>query len=77
MIRRLFFFILCFVFMTLVVLWISSFIVYPRQQVAVKRLGQIVRVEPKPGIYFKLPFVDQVIVIDDRLRRYDLPKKTG
>lgn len=57
-------------------LWFSVFIVYPRQQVAVKRLGQIVRVEPAPGIYFKLPFVDQTIIVDDRLRRYDLPTKT-
>lgn len=57
-------------------LWLSVFIVYPRQQVAVKRLGQIVRVEPAPGIYFKLPFVDQTIIVDDRLRRYDLPTKT-
>jgi len=57
-------------------LWLSVFIVYPRQQVDVKRLGQIVRVEPAPGIYFKLPFVDQTIIVDDRLRRYDLPTKT-
>jgi len=57
-------------------LWMSVFIVYPRQHVAVKRLGQIIRVEPEPGIYFKLPFIDQMIVVDDRLRRYDLPTKT-
>jgi len=57
-------------------LWMSMFIVYPRQQIAVKRLGQIVRVEPEPGIYFKLPVIDQTITVDDRLRRYDLPTKT-
>ncbi|RCL03245.1 MAG: membrane protease subunit HflC [Candidatus Tokpelaia sp. JSC189] len=57
-------------------LWFSIFIVYPRQQIAVKRVGKIVRVEPKPGIYFKLPFIDQTIIVDDRFRRYDLPTKT-
>jgi len=59
-----------------VTLWLSVFIVYPRQQVAVKRFGQIVRVEPQPGLYFKLPFIDQTVIVDDRLRRYDLPTKT-
>lgn len=54
-------------------LWMSYFIVDPKQTVAVKRIGQIVRVETEPGLYFKLPFIDQTIVIDGRLRRYDLP----
>ncbi|KAA6204898.1 MAG: protease modulator HflC [Candidatus Tokpelaia sp.] len=56
--------------------WLTVFIVYPRQQIAVKRFGQIMRVETVPGLYFKLPFIDQMVIIDDRLRRYDLPTKT-
>ncbi|WP_412057769.1 protease modulator HflC [Bartonella sp. DGB2] len=57
-------------------LWLSAFIVFPRQQVVVKRFGQIVRVEQKPGIYFKVPFVDQALVVDNRLLRYDLPTQS-
>jgi len=60
----------------LIMSWLTVFIVYPRRQVAVKRFGQIMRVETQPGLYFKLPLVDQMVVIDDRLRRYDLPTKT-
>lgn len=60
----------------LIIAWLSVFIVYPRQQVAVKRFGQILRVESQPGIYFKLPIIDQMLIVDDRLRRYDLPTKT-
>lgn len=60
----------------LVTLWLTVFIVYPRQQIAVKRFGQIMRVASQPGLYFKLPFIEQMVIIDDRLRRYDLPKKT-
>jgi len=60
----------------LIMSWLTVFIVYPRRQVAVKRFGQIMRVETQPGLYFKLPLVDQMVIIDDRLRRYDLPTKT-
>lgn len=74
--RSPFFALVWFFILAAVALWMSVFIVYPRQQVAVKRLGQIVRVEAAPGIFFKLPFIDQIIIVDDRLRRYDLPTKT-
>ncbi|WP_455481595.1 protease modulator HflC [Bartonella sp. B35(2025)] len=62
-----------FIFM---ILWMSIFIVYPRQQVAIKRFGQIVKVEPNPGIYFKIPFLDKMVIIDNRLLRYDVPTQS-
>ncbi|WP_039758164.1 protease modulator HflC [Bartonella queenslandensis] len=69
-----------FVFSTImiffIILWMSFFIVYPRQQVAIKRFGQIVKVESNPGIYFKMPFVDKMIVVDNRLLRYDVPTQS-
>ncbi|WCR54781.1 protease modulator HflC [Bartonella clarridgeiae] len=71
-----FFFILGIIIFIFVALWMSVFIVYPRQQVAIKRFGQIVNVEPKPGIYFKIPFFDHIIIIDNRLLRYDLPTQS-
>ncbi|OPB31349.1 protease modulator HflC [Bartonella sp. AR 15-3] len=71
-----FFFILGTVIFVFVTLWMSVFIVYPRQQIAIKRFGQIVNVEPKPGIYFKVPFFDHTVIIDNRLLRYDLPTQS-
>ncbi|ALE03644.1 protease modulator HflC [Bartonella ancashensis] len=71
-----FFFIFGAVACAILTLWASIFIVYPRQQVAVKRFGKIVQVEPNPGIYFKFPFIDQTIIIDNRLLRYDVPTQS-
>ncbi|MBX4335025.1 protease modulator HflC [Bartonella raoultii] len=71
-----FVFVLSIVVLLLIVLWMSIFIVYPRQQVAIKRFGQIVKVESKPGIYVKMPFVDKMVVVDNRLLRYDVPTQS-
>ncbi|AQX20011.1 protease modulator HflC [Bartonella sp. WD16.2] len=71
-----FFFVLAVIVFALVTLWASIFIVYPRQQMAIKRFGQIVKVESDPGIYFKVPFLDQTVIIDNRLLRYDLPTQS-
>ncbi|MCZ2158295.1 protease modulator HflC [Bartonella sp. 220] len=69
-----------FIFSTIVfllmILWMSVFIVYPRQQIAIKRFGQIVKVESNPGIYLKVPFVDKMVVVDNRLLRYDVPTQS-
>ncbi|WP_336279535.1 protease modulator HflC [Bartonella sp. CB175] len=62
--------------LVLIALWMSIFIVYPRQQVVIKRFGQIVKVEPDPGIYFKIPFLDKMVVLDNRLLRYDVPTQS-
>lgn len=70
------FIILAVVIVAVVAIWSSVFIVYPRQQVAINRLGQIVRVEQEPGLYFKLPLLDKAIIVDNRLRRYDLPTES-
>ncbi|WP_208435947.1 protease modulator HflC [Bartonella phoceensis] len=71
-----FLFICSAIVLLLMVLWMSVFIVYPRQQVAVKRFGQIVKVDSDPGIYFKVPFVDKMVVVDNRLLRYDVPTQS-
>ncbi|WP_246468279.1 SPFH domain-containing protein, partial [Bartonella capreoli] len=60
----------------LMIFWMSIFIVYPRQQVAIKRFGQIVKVESDPGIYLKAPFIDKMIIVDNRLLRYDVPTQS-
>ncbi|PIT69796.1 protease modulator HflC [Bartonella tribocorum] len=71
-----FLFVFSTIMILLVVLGMSFFIVYPRQQVAIKRFGQIVKVESNPGIYFKMPFLDKMIVVDNRLLRYDVPTQS-
>ena len=60
----------------LVLALMSFYIVYPRQQIAIKRFGKIVTVEQKPGLYFKIPFLDKIVTVDNRLRRYDLPTQS-
>ncbi len=52
---------------------LSAFIVPQTQQALVLRLGAINRVVTEPGLKFKLPFVDQVIIIDNRVLDLDLP----
>ena len=64
------------IIVVLLAIWMSVFIVYPRQQIAVKRFGQIVRVEQESGLYFKTPFIDQTVIIDNRLLRYDVPTQS-
>ncbi|WP_336288270.1 MULTISPECIES: protease modulator HflC [unclassified Bartonella] len=71
-----FLFILSAVLLVLMALWMSIFIVYPRQQVAIKRFGQIVKVESDPGIYLKVPFLDKKVIVDNRLLRYDVPTQS-
>ncbi len=52
---------------------LSAFVVPQTQQALVLRLGAINRVVTAPGLKFKLPFIDQVIIIDNRVLDLDLP----
>lgn len=45
----------------------ATFVVDERQKALVVRFGEIQRNVPDPGLYFKLPFIDQVVYIDDRV----------
>jgi membrane protease subunit HflC len=45
----------------------SVFIVDEREKAIVVRLGEIKRTIEKPGLYFKLPFVEERIAIEDRM----------
>ena len=56
----------------LVVLVSSVFVVNEREQAIVTRLGEIARVHTEPGIYLKLPFIESLQRIEDRLLRLDL-----
>ncbi len=59
-----------------VTVWSAFFVVNEREQAIVLRFGEIVRVESEPGLNFKMPFgfagLDTVLIIEDRLLRFDL-----
>ncbi|MHA7777504.1 protease modulator HflC [Roseibium sp. M-1] len=54
--------------------YLSVFIVNPTQQALVLQFGKIVE-EPKkdPGIYFKIPFVQNVVYFDKRILNLNMP----
>lgn len=47
--------------------WTSVFVVDEREKALVTQLGEIQREINEPGLYFKLPFVQEVISIEDRI----------
>lgn len=55
----------------LVGLSLTMFTVDERQSALVRRLGEIVSVKDKPGLYFKVPLVDEVRFFDTRILTID------
>lgn len=55
----------------LVGLSLTMFTVDERQSALVRRLGEIVDVKDKPGLYFKVPLVDEVRYFDTRILTID------
>jgi modulator of FtsH protease HflC len=51
----------------------SVFTVDQTQQAIVLRFGQAISIVREPGLYFKLPFVDNVARVDKRILALDLP----
>jgi membrane protease subunit HflC len=50
----------------LIVAYMTYFIVDEREKALVVRFGDINRIVEKPGLYFKVPFADNVVKIEDR-----------
>lgn len=50
---------------------VSAFTVKQTQYVVVQRLGEIVSVKKEPGLYFKVPFVDNLKYFDNRILTLD------
>ena len=63
--------ILIVVVVALVLLSLSAFTVNQTQYVLVQRLGEIVSVKKAPGLYFKVPFVDNLKYFDNRILTLD------
>ena len=55
----------------LVILSLSLFVVDQRQNVIVRRFGEIVSVKKEPGLFFKLPLIDNVRYFDVRVLTID------
>jgi modulator of FtsH protease HflC len=55
----------------LIVLSLSLFIVDQRQNAMVFRLGEVVKIEKDPGLYFKIPLLDNVRYFDTRILTID------
>ena len=58
----------------IVVLYASMFIVDQRQNAIVFRLGEVVRINKEPGLYFKVPLLDNVRYFDVRILTIDTPE---
>jgi membrane protease subunit HflC len=54
-----------------IVAYLSVYIVHMRDQALILQFGKFVKVEKKPGLHFKLPFVQTVEFFDRRVRDYD------
>ena len=57
----------------LIIASMSIFIVDQRQNAIVFRLGEVVSVKTEPGLYFKVPLVDNVRAFDVRIATIDTP----
>lgn len=55
----------------LIVAWLSLFVVDQRQNVIVFRLGEVIRVVTQPGLYAKIPLLDNVRFFDTRILTID------
>ena len=59
----------------LIVLWSSTFIVYPNEQALVLRFGEFVREASKPGLYFRIIIAEDVVHIDRRVLKIEGDKQ--
>ena len=56
--------------------WSSAFIVDQREKMLVVRFGEIQRTINKPGLYFKMPVIDELVPVDARMLTFESPDKS-
>jgi membrane protease subunit HflC len=66
--------ILVVLIVALVVAALSMFVVDQRQHALVFRLGEVIDVKKQPGLYFKVPLLDNVRYFDVRILTIDTPE---
>ena len=57
-----------------IIVFTSMFIVDQRQNAIVFRLGEVISVKTKPGLFFKIPLLDNVRFFDVRILTIDTPE---
>ena len=57
----------------LIIAYSSAFILNPTQQALVLEFGQIKRAIKEPGLYFKIPMIQDVRILDKRILDLDVP----
>src|SRR5688572_33484431 len=58
----------------LVIAALSMYVVDQRQHALVFRLGEVIDVKKQPGLYFKIPLLDNVRYFDVRILTIDTPE---
>ncbi|WP_434286407.1 protease modulator HflC [Celeribacter sp. SCSIO 80788] len=61
-------------FVAIVLVMSSLFIVDERQKALVLQFGQIKSVKEEPGLAFKIPFIQEVVYYDDRILSLETPE---
>jgi modulator of FtsH protease HflC len=56
-----------------VVIWLSTYMVHERELAIKFKLGEIVDTVKEPGIYFKIPFINNIRKFDSRVLTLDTP----
>ncbi len=64
---------LALILAALLALYSAAYIVYPTQQAIVLQFGEVKRPIVEPGLYFKIPFIQNVVMIDKRILDLDTP----
>jgi len=59
-----------------IALYASTFVVPQTQQAIVLQLGRVRDVITAPGLHFKIPFIENVVLIEKRVLDLDLPVQT-
>ena len=59
--------------MILVLLLSSLYVVQPNEYGVVRQFGAVVDVKSEPGLYFKIPFVQEMSTLPNTVLLYDLP----
>ena len=58
-----------------VLVYSATFVVDEREQVVIVRFGKIQKEIHEPGLYFKVPVLDELVRIDDRVLFFDTPDR--
>ena len=70
---------LTFLMVVLVILLAYNFFTFTVDETktaVVKQFGEVVKISKEPGLHFKMPFVQNVIYLEDRILSYDIePRK--